>query len=120
MKRDKEGSTSTRDTLGYFDAWKIYRDDQRVPLRETIILEGHDSAGRPFVEETVTENASREGMCVESTHELKPGVVLQVSAPYAGFRSQARVATVKPLKSPQGKFRVGLHFVKPSQDWIIR
>lgn len=119
MKRDKPDLSEIRDTLGWFDNWKIYRDDPRVPLREPVILEGRDTEGNPFIEEAFTENVSREGLCVEMSCALKPGTVLQVCAPYDGFRSQACVAAVRPSKSQPGKFLTGLNFFKPNKDWII-
>lgn len=119
MKRDKSDLSQVRDTLGWFDSWQIYRDDQRVSLREPVILEGRDKEGKAFMEEAFTENVSREGLCVEMRCALKPGTVLQVCAPYDGFRSQACVAAVRPSKTQPGKFLIGLKFVKSNKDWII-
>jgi hypothetical protein len=119
MKPSKPDLSQARETLGWFDKWKMYRDDQRVPLREPVILEGLDREGKRFIEETLTENVSREGMCVETSYVLKPGAVLEVCAPYDGFRSQACVASVRPSQSHPERFLIGLNFFQSNKDWII-
>ncbi|MBZ5554589.1 MAG: PilZ domain-containing protein [Acidobacteriia bacterium] len=119
MKRDKPDPSQARESLDWFEGWKIYRDDQRVPLREPVFIEGRDKDGKSFVEEAFTENVSRKGLCVDMGCDLKLGTVLQVCAPYDGFRSQACVASVRPSTSRPGRFLIGLNFVKPNRDWII-
>jgi PilZ domain len=68
---------------------------------------------------TVKPDFSREGMCVETSFDLKPGAVLQVCAPYDGFRSRARVAAVRPSKSHPERSLIGLKFLQSNKDWII-
>ena len=119
MKRSKPDLSQARETLGWFDNWKMYREDQRVPLRELVILEGLDNEGKRFIEETFTENVSREGICVETRCRLNPGDVLQVCAPYDGFRSQACVAAVRPSKAHPERSLIGLNFIHSNRDWII-
>lgn len=102
------------------DTWKLRRGEPRVVLKLPITLEGKDKLGEAFVEETFTENVSRNGACVETIHPAEVGALLTVGAFQERFRAQARVAIVWSRRSAAGKLRVGLRFVEPSQNWIVR
>jgi PilZ domain len=119
MKQSKPDLVQAGETSTLLDKGRRYRDDQRIPLWEPVILEGLDQEGKRFFEETMTQNVSREGMCVETSFDLKPGAVLQVCAPYDGFRSQARVAAVRPSKLHPERSLIGLKFLQSNKDWII-
>lgn len=102
------------------DMWKLRREQPRVTLRIPVTLEGADKLGAPFVEETFTENVSRNGMCVETDHLLEVGSIQEVMALSGKFRARAQVVIVWSKKTESGKFRVGLRFLDPLDNWIIK
>lgn len=102
------------------DIWKLRREQPRVTLRIPITLEGNDKLGVRYVEETFTENVSRNGTCVETDHLLEVGSVQEVSALSGKFKSRAQVAIVWSKKTESGKFRVGLRFLDPLDNWVIK
>jgi hypothetical protein len=107
------------DALHSDAVWKLRRGEPRVTLRFPISLIGKDKDNKPFVEDTVTENVSRHGACVETVQEMEVGMLIQVSAFDQRFLAQARVAMIWSRKSQSGKFRVGVRFVEAHENWII-
>ncbi|MBZ5537753.1 MAG: PilZ domain-containing protein [Acidobacteriia bacterium] len=107
------------DALHSDAVWKLRRGEPRVTLKFPICLIGKDKADRPFVEDTVTENVSRHGACVETIQEMEVGMLIQVSAFDQRFLAQARVAMIWSRRSQSGKYRVGLRFVDAHENWII-
>ena len=110
----------TTDSIDRNALWRLRRGEPRVALRVQIKLDGTDKMGRHFVEETTTVNVSREGACVETCNALEVGALMTVTAFDDKFTAKARVAIVWSRKSPSNKFRVGLRFVEPSENWIVQ
>jgi PilZ domain-containing protein len=107
------------DALHSDAVWKLRRGEPRVTLKFPVCLIGKDKADKPFVEDTVTENVSRHGACVETIQEMEVGMLVQVSAFDQRFLAQARVAMIWSRRSQSGKYRVGLRFVDAHENWII-
>jgi hypothetical protein len=107
------------DALHSDAVWKLRRGEPRVTLKFPVCLIGKDKADMPFVEDTVTENVSRHGACVETIHEMEVGMMIQVSAFDQRFLAQARVAMIWSRKSQSGKYRVGVRFVDAHENWIV-
>lgn len=118
--QSENNSDGIKDSAQSSELWKLRRGEPRVTLQVPVTLEGKDKYGATFAEETVTENVSLQGACVETTHELEVGEVLLVSAFEQRFQAKARVAIVWSRKSVSNKFRVGLRFLEPNENWIIR
>ncbi len=110
----------TSDYLNDNDPWKLRRGEPRVALRIPITLEGTNKIGERFVEETMTENVSSHGACVETANPLDVGAILMVLAFEQRFKAKATVAIVWSRKSLSNKFRVGLRFLEPNENWIIQ
>jgi hypothetical protein len=108
------------DFPGSEEVWKLRRAEPRVTLQLPVSLYGMDKWGDDFSEDTVTENVSRQGACVETIHELELGTVIELSAFKGRFHAQARVTIVWSRKSQSGKYRVGLRFVESSENWIVQ
>jgi PilZ domain-containing protein len=118
--QNQSNSIVNGDALHSDAVWKLRRGEPRVTLKFPVCLVGKDNADMPFVEDTVTENVSRHGACVETAHAMEVGMMIQVSAFDQRFLAQARVAMIWSRKSPSGKFRVGLRFVDAHENWIVQ
>jgi hypothetical protein len=46
------------------DLWKAKRKEARILLAIPITIEGQDKSNAPFREETVTDNVSKNGVCI--------------------------------------------------------
>lgn len=88
-------------------------------LKVPLIIEGTDLSGMPFREETVTENVSLSGACIITRHRVAQGSRLKISAVRFPFQSTAIVHLVW-LDEIDGVLKMGIQFVDPTKNWILK
>lgn len=91
----------------------------RVTLRIAITLEGKDPFGNQYQENTHTENVSKNGARILTRYNLRVGDHLMVKAFGSKFHSQASVTRLYE-RQEDGFLRVGIRFLNPAGDWIVK
>jgi len=100
------------------DLWKVKRKEARILLAIPVTIEGLDKSNAPFVEETVTDNVSKNGVCIVLDHALDLGVVLTVTACQGKFKCRGEVRALWVDDNDKQK-RVGIRFVDSTTNWVV-
>jgi hypothetical protein len=100
------------------DIWKVKRKEARILLAIPVIIEGLDKSSAPFREETMTDNVSKNGVCIVLDRALDLGVVLTVTACQGKFRCRGEVRALW-VDDNDRKKRVGIRFVDPIANWVV-
>ncbi|MEW5976195.1 MAG: PilZ domain-containing protein [Acidobacteriota bacterium] len=100
------------------DIWKVKRTEPRISLTIPVSVEGVDLSGQSFLDETITENVSRNGACLILERDLKIGLTLVVTANEGKFKSEATVRGVW-IDEKDGRTKVGVQFTPPVRNWVI-
>jgi len=83
-----------------------------------VTIEGLDKSNAPFREETVTDNVSKNGVCIVLDQALDLGVILTVMACQGKFRCRGEVRALW-VDDNDRKKRVGIRFVDPIANWVV-
>ncbi|HUO34691.1 MAG TPA: PilZ domain-containing protein [Candidatus Acidoferrum sp.] len=102
--------------MGVPKPYMISRSERRVPMEVGVQIFGNGST--PGRETTFTENVSSRGARVLSSRRWNINDHLMLMTMTGSFRSLARVAYCEMV--PEAGFAVGLEFLEPSGDWVIR
>jgi hypothetical protein len=100
------------------DVWKIKRAEPRILLVLPVTIEGEDTSHNHFLEETKTENVSKNGACLLITHSLAVGTSVTISARQGKFKCQATVRGIW-IDDHDKKTRVGIRFIEPVENWVV-
>ena len=100
------------------DIWRVKRKEARILLAIPVTIEGLDKSNTPFREETVTENVSKNGVCIVLDQALDLGVVLTVTACQGKFKCRGGVRALW-VDDNDRKKRVGIRFTDPSMNWVV-
>lgn len=83
-----------------------------------VTIEGLDNSKAPFREETVTDNVSKNGVCIVLDRALDLGVVLTVTACLGKFKCKGEVRALW-VDDNDRKKRVGIRFLDPITNWVV-
>jgi PilZ domain-containing protein len=100
------------------DVWKIRRAEPRILLALPVTVEGEDTSHNHFLEETNTENVSKNGACLLIKHSLAIGTIVTISAWQGKFRCQAIVRGIW-IDDHDKKTRLGIRFIEPVENWVV-
>jgi PilZ domain-containing protein len=100
------------------DIWKARRKEARILLTIPITVEGLDKSNVPFREETVTDNVSKNGVCIVLDQPLDLGATLTVTAFKGKFKCRGEVKALW-VDDNDGRKRVGLRFIDPALNWVV-
>ena len=100
------------------DIWKAKRKEARIFLAIPITIEGLDKSNLPFSEESVTDNVSKNGVCLILDRSLDLGAILTVTAFQGKFKCRGEVRALW-VDDNDRKKRVGLRFVDPPVNWVV-
>ena len=100
------------------DIWKVKRKEARILLTIPVTIEGLDKSNAPFREETVTDNVSKNGVCIILEQALDLGVVLTVTACQGKFKCKGEVRALW-VDDNDRKKRAGIRFVDPTVNWVV-
>jgi hypothetical protein len=100
------------------DIWKVRRLDPRISLAMPVIVEGRDSRGEPYRDETFTENVSRMGICIVARREMRVGEQVTLYASGGQFRCHALVKIVWTDNNDK-KIKAGLQFLEKPRNWVV-
>ena len=100
------------------DIWKVKRIEPRIALTLPVVLEGSDVENVGFREETSTENVSKHGACLITSHKLTVGTVVTVTGSQGKFKSEAIVKGIW-IDDSDRKTKIGIQFVGPVQNWVV-
>ncbi|MCI0422584.1 MAG: PilZ domain-containing protein [Acidobacteria bacterium] len=100
------------------DIWKVKRKEARILLTIPVTIEGLDKSNAPFREETVTDNVSKNGVCVILNQAVELGSVLTVKACQGKFKCNGEVRALW-VDDNDRKKRIGLRFVEPTVNWVV-
>ena len=100
------------------DIWKVRRKEARILLAIPVTIEGLDKSNAPVREETVTDNVSKNGVCVVLDQALDLGVILTVTACQGKFRCRGEVKALW-VDDNDRKKRVGIRFVDTIANWVV-
>ena len=100
------------------DIWKARRKEARILLTIPITIEGVDKSNVPFCEETVTDNVSKNGVCIILDQPLDLGAILTVTAFKGKFKCKGEVKALW-VDDNDGRKRVGLRFIDPALNWVV-
>ena len=95
------------------------RSEERVECEIPVLVHAPDERGVFFEEATVIENYSATGACLRLSRKVVPGSFLVVSARYYPLEGTVRVNTVWQEPSGGG-LRVGVMFLHPEENWLLR
>jgi DNA-binding response OmpR family regulator len=97
------------------------RNEVRVHLRVKLTLRGFDANGRPFEEESVTENISRSAFLCGCSAALEAGSTAEV-----GLRSGGGMAIIGKVRVIRSEARdtqyprYAFRFLEKSSDWVLQ
>ncbi len=93
--------------------------EPRLKLQVPVRVFGMSKAGRPFVENAVTENVSRNGACLAAfPHEVKKYEILTLS--HRDRKGRFRVVCCREQQGSRPKFQVGLRALESAQSiWSV-
>ncbi len=96
------------------------RSEVRVRLRVTLTLRGTDINGKPFEEESITENVGQNSFLSGCTAALGKDSIVEVSLNGRGmnFFGKARVVRSEACDTPYPRFAFRL--VEKHGDWILQ
>ena len=100
------------------DIWKVKRKEARILLAIPVTIEGLDKSNVPFREETVTDNVSKNGVCIILDQALDLGAVITVTACQGKFKCKGEVRALW-VDDNDRKRRVGVRFVDPTVNWVV-
>jgi hypothetical protein len=100
------------------DLWKVKRKEARILLSIPITIEGLDKSNAPFREETVTDNVSKNGVCIILEQALDLGNVLTVTACQGKFKCKGEVRALWVDDNDRRK-RVGIRFLDQTANWVV-
>jgi len=100
------------------DLWKVKRKEARILLSIPITIEGLDNANAPFRIETVTDNVSKNGVCIILDQALDLGAVLTVTACQGKFKCKGEVRALWVDDNDRRK-RVGVRFLDQTSNWVV-
>ena len=100
------------------DIWKVKRKEARIMLAIPVTIEGLDKSNAAFLEETLTDNVSKNGVCVVLERSLDLGVVLTVTACQGKFKCRGEVRALW-VDDNDRKKRVGIRFLEPTANWVV-
>ena len=100
------------------DLWKVKRKEARILLAIPVTIEGLDKSNAPFREETVTDNVSKNGVCIVLDQALDLGAVLTVMACQGKFKCRGEVRALW-VDDNDRKKRVGIRFVDTTTNWVV-
>ena len=100
------------------DLWKVKRKEARILLAIPVIIEGLDKSSIPFREETLTDNVSKNGVCLILDQALDLGAVLTVTACQGKFRCRGEIRALW-VDDNDRKKRVGLRFIDTTVNWVV-
>jgi hypothetical protein len=100
------------------DLWKVKRKEARILLSIPIIIEGLDKSNAPFSAETVTDNVSKNGVCIILDQALDLGAVLTVTACQGKFKCKGEVRALWVDDNDRRK-RVGIRFLDQAANWVV-
>jgi len=100
------------------DIWKVKRKEARILLAIPVTIEGLDKSNAPFREEALTDNVSKNGVCIVLDRALDLGAVLTVTACQGKFRCKGEVRALW-VDDNDRKKRVGIRFVDPTVNWVV-
>jgi len=96
------------------------RHEVRVLLKVPLVIEGVDIYGKPYREETVTEDVSVHGACIRTTNKLaSQGSQLKISAVEFDFKAVA-VVQILWLDDVDGVLKMGVEFTDSEDNWILK
>ena len=96
------------------------RSEVRVRLRVILTLRGTDGNGKPFEEDSATENVSRNAFLCGCTAALKMDSVVEVKIKSGGvnFCGKARVVRTEALDTPYPRY--AFRFLEKDGEWILQ
>ncbi|MGH9427290.1 MAG: PilZ domain-containing protein [Terriglobia bacterium] len=100
------------------DLWKVKRNEARIVLAIPVTIEGLDKSSVHFCQETVTDNVSKNGVCIVLDQSLDLGAVLTVTACHGKFKCRGEVRALW-VDDNDRKKRVGVRFVDPIVNWVV-
>jgi PilZ domain len=100
------------------DLWKVKRKEVRIQLAIPVTIEGLDKSNAPFREETVTDNVSKNGICIISNQALDLGAIVTITACQGKFVCPGEVMALW-VDDNDRKRRAGLRFTGPTQNWVV-
>lgn len=100
------------------DLWKVKRKEARILLAIPVTIEGFDKSNLPFCQEAVTDNVSKNGVCIVLDQPLELGAVLTVTACQGKFKCKGEVRALW-VDDNDRKKRVGVRFVDPTVNWVV-
>ena len=95
------------------------RRSSRVVISVPVKISGVDNRGQLFSEEARTVVVNRHGAMILSSHELKPGTEVELSAFQDGSRSRARVVRIAGRNRQMGAWEVATELSLPGNFWRI-
>jgi hypothetical protein len=100
------------------DIWKVKRKEARILLAIPVTIEGLDKSNVPFHQETVTDNVSKNGVCIILDQALDLGVELTVTACQGKFKCKGEVRALW-VDDNDRKKRAGIRFVDSTVNWVV-
>ena len=83
-----------------------------------VTIEGLDKSNAPFREEALTDNVSKNGVCIILDQALVLGTILTVTAFQGKFKCNGEVRALW-VDDNDRKKRVGIRFVDPTTNWVV-
>jgi len=75
---------------------------ERKPQQIRVVLNGRDSSGKRFQEESLIVNISRRGAGLKTSHALEPGSLIELRFPAAQRTKIAKVIWCAPANNSEG------------------
>lgn len=100
------------------DIWKAKRKEARILLAIPVTMEWTDKSNTPSREESVTENVSRNGVCIVFDRVLELGTIVTVTACQGKFKCRGEVKALW-VDPNDGKKRAGVQFVDSPENWVV-
>ncbi len=100
------------------DIWKVKRKEARIHLVVPVTIEGLDGSDQPFVEETTTENVSKNGACIVVSRILRLGSVITIMAFQGRFKCKGEIRAIWVDENDKKK-KIGILFTEPTVNWVV-
>jgi hypothetical protein len=100
------------------DIWKARRKEARILLTIPVTIEGTGQSNLPFREETVTDNVSKNGVCIILNQALDLGAILTVTACQGKFKCKGEVRALW-VDDNDRKKRAGIRFLDLTVNWVV-
>ena len=98
----------------------VGRRSARLSMIIPVTIQGMDTAGQTFRENTWTIGVNKQGAKIATFHPVSPGSQITIVNPVLGRTARGRVIWVGEKRFPEDPFEVGVELIDPLNVWGIK